>query len=260
MMPDGRIGVVDFGMVGRLSTRAVDELGNLLVAALTGDTGSVSRELLNMDVLDEQVNLRAFEADLTDLFLRYRKLPLARIDMKSIITGVFNLVHEYQIRIPSDYMMLAKALITYEEVGRALDPSYDMVEAVTPYIKKLTRSRFDPERAARSVTRGIGDIREIINILPFEMRQIVRKLRKGNLIVPLEHRGLEHLINEIDRSSNRLSFALIIAALIVGSSLLIRADVGARIFDVPLLGLLGFLFAGVLGIWLVIGILRSKRL
>jgi ubiquinone biosynthesis protein len=260
VMPDGRIAPVDFGMVGRLSGRTVDELGNLLVAAMTGDTESLGRELLNMDVLDEQVNLRAFEADLTDLFLRYRRLPLARINMKAIIAGVFNLVHTYQVRIPSDYMLLAKALVTYEEVARALDPEYDMVEAVTPYIKKLTRSRFDPKRAARSVSRGIGDLREIVNILPFELRRIVRKLRKGDLIVPLEHRGLENLINEIDRSSNRLSFALIIAALIVGSSLLIRADVGARIFDVPLLGLLGFLFAGVLGIWLVIGILRSKRL
>jgi len=173
---------------------------------------------------------------------------------------VFNLVHTYQVRIPSDYMLLAKALVTYEEVARALDPEYDMVEAVAPYIKKLTRSRFDPQRAARSVSRGIGDLREIVNVLPFELRRIVRKLRKGDLIVPLEHRGLEHLINEIDRSSNRLSFALIIAALIVGSSLLIRAEVGARIFNIPLLGLLGFLFAGVLGIWLVIGILRSKRL
>ena len=260
VMPDGRIAAVDFGMVGRLSGRTVDELSNLLVAAMTGDTESLGRELVNMDVLDEQVNLRAFETDLTDLFLRYRKLPLSRIDMKAIITGVFNLVHTYQVRIPSDYMLLAKALVTYEEVARALDPEYDMVEAVAPYIKKLTRSRFDPQRAARSVSRGIGDLREIVNVLPFELRRIVRKLRKGDLIVPLEHRGLEHLINEIDRSSNRLSFALIIAALIVGSSLLIRAEVGARIFNIPLLGLLGFLFAGVLGIWLVIGILRSKRL
>lgn len=260
VMPDGRIAAVDYGMVGRLSGRAVDELANLLIAAMAGDTESVSRELLNMDVLGEQVNLRTFEADLTDLFLRYRRLPLARIDMKAIITGIFNLVHEYQVRIPSDYMLLAKALITYEEVARGLDPGYDMVEAVTPYVKKLARSRFDPSRAAKTVTRGIGDVREIVNILPFELRRIVRKLRKGDLIVPLEHRGLEHLINEIDRSSNRLSFALIIAALIVGSSLLIRADVGAKIFDLPLLGLLGFLFAGVLGIWLVIGILRSKRL
>ncbi len=260
VMPDGRIAPVDFGMVGRLSDRAVDELANLLIAAMAGDTESVSRELMNMDVLGEQVNLRAFEADLTDLFLRYRRLPLGRIDMKVIITGLFTLVHEYQVRIPSDYMLLAKALITYEEVARALDPEYDMVEAITPYVKKLTRSRFDPQRAAKNVTRGISDIREIVNVLPFELRRIVRKLRKGELIVPLEHRGLENLINEIDRSSNRLSFALIIAALIVGSSLLIRADVGAKIFDVPLLGLLGFLFAGVLGIWLVIGILRSKRL
>jgi len=258
--PDGRIAAVDFGMIGRISGRAVNELTNLLIAAFGGDTGAMTRELMNMEVLDERVNLRAFEADMTDLFYRYRHLPLGRINMKAIISDVFSVVNEYRVRLPSEYMMLAKALVTYEEVARALDPGYDMIEALTPYVKRLTRSRFDPARAARSMTQGLGDVREILSILPFEFRRILRKLRRGELIVPLEHRNLENLINEIDRSSNRLSFALIIAALIVGSSLLIRADVGARVFDIPLLGLLGFSFAGVLGIWLVIGILRSRRL
>jgi len=257
---DGRIAVVDFGMIGRLSGRAVDELAGLLIAAFAGDSGSVARELMNMEVIDERVNLRAFEADLTDLFYRYRHLPLGRINMRAIIGDVLNVVYEYRVRLPSDYMLLAKALITYEEVACALDPDYDMVGALTPYVKRLTRSRFDPTRAVKSIMQGLGDIRGIVNVLPFELRRIVRKLRRGELIVPLEHRGLENLIGEIDRSSNRVSFALIIAALIVGSSLLIRADVGARVFNVPLIGLLGFLFAGVLGIWLVIGILRSRRL
>ncbi len=258
--PEGKIAAVDYGMVGRLSGRAVDELGNLLVAAFAGDTVTIGRELLNMDLIDDRVNLRTFEADLTDLFYRYRRLPLSRVNMRAIITDVFTVVSEYKIRLPSDFMMLAKTLVTYEEVARALDPDYDMVEALAPYVKQLTKARFDPGRVAKSISRGIGDIREIINVLPFELRRIVRKLRRGDLIVPLEHRGLEALINEIDRSSNRLSFALIIAALIVGSSLLVRAEVGVKVFDIPLVGLLGFLFAGVLGIWLVIGILRSKRL
>ena len=258
--PDGRIAAVDFGMIGRLSGRAVNELSNLLIASFAGDTDAVTRELVNMEVVDERVNLRAFEADLTDVFYRYRRLPLGRINMKAIISDVFSIVHEYRVRLPSEYMMLAKALMTYEEVARALDPGYDMVGAITPYIKRLTRSRFDPARAARSMAQGLGDVREMLSILPFEFRRIVGKLRRGELIVPLEHRKLENLINEIDRSSNRLSFALIIASLIVGSSLLIRADVGARVFDIPLLGLLGFLFAGILGVWLVIGILRSRRL
>ena len=258
--PDGRIAAVDFGMIGRLSGRAVNELSNLLIASFAGDTDAVTRELVNMEVVDERVNLRAFEADLTDVFYRYRRLPLGRINMKAIISDVFSIVHEYRVRLPSEYMMLAKALMTYEEVARALDPGYDMVGALTPYIKRLTRSRFDPARAARSMAQGLGDVREMLSILPFEFRRIVGKLRRGELIVPLEHRKLENLINEIDRSSNRLSFALIIASLIVGSSLLIRADVGARVFDIPLLGLLGFLFAGILGVWLVIGILRSRRL
>jgi len=258
--PDGRLAAVDFGMVGRLSSRTVDELGSLLIAAFAGDTTSVARELMNMEVVDERVNLRAFEADLTDLFYRYRHLPLGKIDMRGIIGDIFNLVHEHKVRLPSDFMLLAKALMTYEEVARALDPEYDMVGALTPYAQRLTRSRFDPARAAKSLTQSITDIREIVGLFPFEIRRIVRKLRRGELIVPLEHRNLENLVSEIDRSSNRLSFALIIAALIVGSSLLIRADVGARIFNVPLIGLLGFLFAGVLGVWLVIGILRSRRL
>ena len=254
------IAPLDFGMMGRLSETLMDELSDLLIAIVTWNPKGIVKVYQKAGVLSEGTDFKSLETDLTEFLYRYHRIPLARIDMKSLINDAFDLIHRHKIKIQSELMLFGKALATYEEVGRMLDPEFDFVTEMIPYVKKLSRRKFRPKIILRDITTTLQDLRDLLVPLPFDLQMITEKLRKGELGFSLQHKGLEKFILEMERSSNRISFSLIIAALIVGSSLIMRLEVGPYLFGYPLLGIFGYVFAGILGIWLVIAILRSGRI
>jgi len=254
VLPGNVIAPVDFGMMGRLSPEMMSQLSGLLVAAFHRDVDELSR------LVEENIDLMAFKLDLTDLIDKYTGLPLSRIDMRGVMEDLFHISHRYQFRIRSEYMLLARALITYEEVGRLLDPEYNFLVEAEPFVKDVLKRRFQPQQLLRELIKTGRDFHRLVSIFPQEMSSILKKVRRGELALEFRHRGLERLINELDRSSNRLAFSLIIAALIVGSSMIMRLEVGPFLFGYSVIGIAGFLIAGMLGLWLAIAILRSGRL
>ncbi len=118
----------------------------------------------------------------------------------------------------------------------------------------------DPRRKAREIIRTVRDYQSVLRSLPGDFEEIIAKVKKGQMLVSIHHEGLNRFILEMDRSSNRLSFSLIIAALVIGSSLIMRLDTGPTLIGLPVFGLAGYVIAGILGLWLVIAILRSGRI
>ncbi len=251
---------VDFGMMGKLSESAMDEMSDLLIAVVTWDAREVVKVYEKAGIIGEGANLKALEADFNDFLYRYHKIPLSRLDMKTIVNDLFNIIHRYDIHIQSELMLLGRALVTYEEVARMLDPDYDFITQAIPFVKKLAGRKYKFKVVLKDLMRGLHDLRDFLVEFPFELRKITRKAGRGELSVTLQHKGLEKLILDIDRASNRISFSLIVAAIIVGSSLIMRMDVGPYLLGYPLLGIAGYIIAGLLGIWLVIAILRSGRM
>ena len=260
VLPGNIIAPVDYGMMGRLSPEMMSQLSELLVALFHRDVDELARLYLEMGLVEEDIDLMALKLDLTDLIDTYTGLPLNRINMQGVMEDLFFLSHRYQFRIRSEYMLLARALVTYEEVGRMLDAEYNFLSEAEPFVQDLVKRRFHPERILRELVRTGRDLHRLISLFPQEMSSILKKVRRGELALEFRHRGLDRLINELDRSSNRLAFSLIIAALIIGSSMIMRLEVGPFLFGYSVLGIAGFLIAGVLGLWLAIAILRSGRL
>jgi ubiquinone biosynthesis protein len=254
------IAPVDYGMMGRLSDTTMDELADLLIAVVNWYPEGIVKVYQDVEVIGEEVNLRALEADIADFLYKYHKIPLARLNMKTLINEAFDIIRRHDIRIQSDLMLFSKAIITYEEVAKMLDPEYDLVTQMIPYAKKLAYRKFRPRALFKDVLATSADLRELLVRSPFELKRIIKKLGKGRLSFTFQHKGLERLILELDRSSNRVSFSLIIAAIIVGSSLIMRLETKYTLFGYPLFGVLGYIFAGVLGVWLVVAILRSGKL
>jgi len=254
------IAPVDYGMMGRLSETTMNELADLLICVVTWHPGGIVKVYQDMEVVGEEVNLRALEADLADFLYKYHKIPLSRLDMNTLMNEAFEIIHRYDIQIQAELMLFSKALMTYEEVAKMLDPEYDLVTQMIPYVKKLAYRKFKPKALLRDLFTASVDLRDLLVTFPFELKRIVKKLGKGRLSFTFQHKGLDKLILELDRSSNRVSFSLIIAAIIVGSSLIMRLETKYTLFGYPLFGILGYIFAGVLGVWLVIAILRSGKL
>jgi ubiquinone biosynthesis protein len=260
VLPGNVIAPVDFGMMGRLSPGMMAQLSELLVAIFQRNVDELGRLYLEMGIIDEKVDLTGFKLHLADLVDKYTGIPLNRVDMRSVVEDLFQISHRFQVRIRSEFMLLGRALGTYEEVGRKLDPEYNFLSEAEPFVRKMLWRRFDPQRILRELLQTGRDFHRLLSLMPQELGSILRKVRQGELALEFRHMGLDRLITELDRSSNRISFSLVIAALIVGSSLIMRLEVGPFLFGYSILGIAGFLFAGLLGLWLVIAILRSGRL
>ena len=254
------IAPLDFGMVGSLSDSQMEELGDIVASFVEGDVRKIVRVLLETEIVDEKVNLRRLEIDLSSLLQKFKRQPLGRLNMRDLFWDAYQIFKRYDMRARAELMLLSKGLVTYEELARSLDPDFQMAEQIKPYVAKLIKKRFSPGKFVKDAVSGFSDMRKLAGGLPFEVKRILQKSRKGEMSVELRHRDLDKLILELDRSSNRVAFAMVIAAIIVGSSMILRLEIGYKIFGFSALGLLGFLMAGVLGIGLVIAIIKSGRL
>jgi len=238
----------------------MNELADLFITIISKDAGAIIRTLQNSGVVPDEVNIKMFEQDISELIVKYYHISLSKIDMRTATDDFFTLAQTHKIKFQAEFMLLGKALITYEELARTLYPQFNFFAEVVPYIKKLTARKYKPANFMKDLLRIADEWRWLLVEAPREWRKIAGKLSKGELQVQMHHKGLETLIRELDRSSNRVSVSLLVAALIVGSSMIMTVEKGYMIFDLPLLGLIGYLFAGVLGIFLIISILRSGKL
>jgi len=254
------IAPVDFGMIGILDEEIVRQLGIVFTAIVKKDVDMLVNVLLNIGLAPEPVDRNTFRLELADFLERYYELPLKQLIIRIIINDLMGIIRRYRLRFPPELVMMAKALMINQGVGTMLYPEFNIIEHARPYVQKLMMRRLDPARQLKEFSKLIGETAMFFKKLPSDLQEILSKMRKDELGIRFEHRGLERLIGEFDRSSNRLSFAMIIAALIIGSSLVFQTGAGPKLFGYPLLGLAGFLAASILGIWLLVGILRSGRL
>jgi ubiquinone biosynthesis protein len=186
-------------------------------------------------------------------------VALGNLPIGELLRDVFGVMARHRLRMPADLLLLARALVTSEGVGRQLDPTFNMAETARPLIERVLRERMSPSALVERASEFAHDAADIVQTLPRGVLEIIEKVRTDRFQIQFVHRNLEHFVREMDRSSNRLSLAVLVAALIVGSSLIFQAKSGPAMFGYPALGMVGFLTAGLLGLWLVVLILRSGR-
>ncbi|HET9372999.1 MAG TPA: AarF/ABC1/UbiB kinase family protein [Vicinamibacterales bacterium] len=259
VLPDHVIAFLDFGMVGRLDADLRDALARVIRAVAMRDADRLARLALEIAETRGDTDVRALRQDLAALIATYGDVAIGDLSLGGVLRDVVNAAAKHQLRLPSNLMLLIKSVVTIESVGRDLDPAFKMVEHARPMAERVWRAQHSPQvlapRAIRATRRSI----ELLADLPRQADGLLRKARDGRLEVQFVHRNLDHFVREMDRSSNRLSFAVVIAAILIGSSLVMHAgSQGAAGY--PTLGLAGFVIAGVLGVGLAIGIVRSGRL
>ena len=252
--------MLDFGMVGRIGEDLRQQLVDLLLAVLARDADRIISQLLYSGELTEDVNIRDLKRDLTDFIDDYYEIPLHEINAGKLLGAFIEILSHYRIKFPADLMLLAKALVTMEGVGRQLDPNFNMIGHLKPFMEKLVRERTSASGIAREAGRSLLAYGSLLRNLPRDLKELINRLNRNKFKIDLEHRGLDKLITDLDKASNRISFSLLISALIVGSSLIMQTNKGPMLFEFPILGFLGYSIAGFLGLWLAIAILRSGRL
>jgi ubiquinone biosynthesis protein len=240
--------------------QAREDFADLIFAYLGRDEKKVAQVLLRIMEYDEEPNRRALEKDVADFLEGALYPPLEKAPIAGLLKVLLQLIQRHRLRIPADIFLMIKALATTEAVGYALDPEFDLAGKAEPFIRRIVMERLNPRRLLGEFLRSGGDLIQLIKEIPGETRDILQQIRQGKLKIGFEHRGLENFAFHVDRASNRIAFSLVIAALIVGSSIIIQTRIGPYLFGFSILGLFGFLIAGILGLWLLISILRSGRL
>ncbi len=255
-----RVCFLDYGMVGRIDEDLKFQLVDLLVAILQRDAEKVIALLLYSGDLTDEVNTKNLKRDLSEFIDDYYEIPLHEINAGRMLSEFVEILNRYRIKFPADLMLLAKALVTIEGIGRQLDPEFNMISHLKPFMETLLRDRLTPGSISREMIRTVQSYGALAKNLPRDLKEFINRVNRNKFKIDLEHRGLEKLITDLDKSSNRLSFSLLIAALIVGSSLIMQTEKGPLLLGFPVLGFLGYSIAGFLGLWLAIAILRSGRL
>ncbi|AJF07163.1 2-polyprenylphenol 6-hydroxylase [Geoalkalibacter subterraneus] len=260
ILPDNVICLLDYGMVGRLDEPLKYRLVDLLSAILQRDVDRIISLMLYSGDISDETDLKSLRRDLSEFIDDYYETPLGELNVGRLLMEFVDLMNAYRIKFPSDLMLLAKALVTMEGIGRQLDPEFNMIEHLRPFMEKLIRERLSPGNVSKEVLGVLQSYGSLFKTLPRDMKEFINRVNRNKFKIDLEHRGLEKLMNDLDKASNRLSFSMLIGSLIVGSSLIIQSDKGPQLFGFPVLGIFGYTIAGFLGLWLAFAILRSGRL
>ena len=259
VLPCNVIAIIDFGMVGRIDRETMNDLADVLMALTGFKTDGIVRGLQKMDIVGPDADTKKIRKEINLLIDRYYGLELHELEVGKILTDVMEIIRKNNIRIPSEFALLFKTLITAEGTARSLDPDFNVVEHIQPFVEALVRKKYSPGRIIKDGAGFVENSLDMIRKFPDNVDWLFKSLKQGKLYIGLEHRGLEKMDATIDRASNRLSFSLIISSMIVGSSFVMSMDRGPFIFGYSAFGIIGFLFAAVLGLGLVISIIRGGR-
>jgi ubiquinone biosynthesis protein len=256
---DERICLIDWGMTGRLTERDRFKLIYLLKSVLEKDGEAMVHALLRICNADDAIDQSELERDLLDILDSHYAVPIKDMKIGQLLLAITEILRTYRLELPPDLVIMIKALVTAEGSARAIYPELDVVSEAKEQISELAVERYKPESIWRSLRFTFSQFYNLQKVLPKRMENILTKADQGDLTFGFWHKNLEGLVNTLDNITNRLSYAIIIAAMIVGSSMIITTGVKPLLFGFPALGVIGYLISGLVGLWLILNILRGRK-
>jgi ubiquinone biosynthesis protein len=264
VMSDGKIGLMDFGIVGRVSPELREIIANTLLALINKDFDKLVDQYIELGYVQEELDLgnfrKEFKADISDFLEPLYGLTLKELNFAEYVDTITHLSLKHNMKIPSDLLLINKAMLIVENICRELDPDFDFISAAEPYAAKLVKQRISPSWIYEKARKNAAEVAEFAVLFPKQMRQIIRKILRDDIHMKLTHIGLDKLIRDMDRSSNRIAFSMVVSAIILSSAIMHATGVGPKIFGMSVLANISFIVAFFLGIWLLISIIRSGRL
>ncbi len=258
VLPNNVICPVDFGIMGYVDQYSRDVFIDLIAATVTQNTAQVSRLLLELTDYDEEPDLRALEKDIAGFAgLYFTDTSLKQINMGKMLQDIVQIALNHRLRLFPETFLMLKAFAAVEGVAQTLDPNFDMAGHAAPYIRKAKAARFSPSRLSDDVSRVSVESLKLFQNIPRESLAIIRQLRKGQLVLGFDSPRLERILTTHQRAGNKIALSIIVAALIIGSAMLLSFKVPPMLFGISLMGLSGGIAAGLIGFLLVASILKN---
>ena len=255
---DNRLCFLDWGMVGHLTRRLRFGLAEFWTAAVEQDAErivQIATTLARPDTKPAEMNV--MEKEITIALREELNFAVGRQELGRAMVRLLNIFGRHGVSLSEDYTLMAKAVLSIEEVGRSLDPDFDLREHTKPVLAELFRSEAGPKAITRRLREMLRDTAEGLRDLPMELRRLVRRLEHDDFTINFQHRGLEQMDNSVKSASNRLTIGVIIGSLIIGSSMIVTTGIHPLLFGYPALGIVGYLISALLGLYIVWGIIRK---
>ncbi|MCL0048065.1 AarF/UbiB family protein [Dehalococcoidia bacterium] len=259
-LPGNVVCFLDYGMMGGISMKDRGYLSGILTGVVNQDAARITKTLLQLSATPHLKDADKLEYEIQALLEQYSYRSLKSMNMGLILSQLISLIISYRLKVPSHFYLLTKALITIEGAGRMLDPDFDMVTHAKPFAKKLLKERMNPLKLTKDLYLSAIDLSVLLRDLPSEVREILTQLKGGKIRIEFEHKGLEPIQETHNQISNRIAFAIVLAALLMSSALIVLAGIPPQWNGVPMIGIVGFLGAGIMGFWLLISILRHGKM
>lgn len=257
-LPGNRIAFIDFGMVGRLTEERRTQLILLLLGLVQHEPERVAAVMLDW-AGDGAVDESSLILEIQTFVDQYHGLPLKQLKLGAMLNDVVAILRAHRIALPADLALLIKAFITLEGMGRELDPDFDMAGEAMPMLERALRARYTPAALIRRGWRSASEMLGLIADLPHDLSRLLRAARRGRLEIHIDVANLKHVGNQLDGAANRLVVGIVVAALIIGSSIVMTVPGGPTLLGLPVFGLLGYLGAAAGGVWLLLSIWKSSR-
>ncbi|MCE5185351.1 MAG: hypothetical protein LLF76_04415 [Planctomycetaceae bacterium] len=260
ILKDNVLAPLDFGQVGRLTKQDRLLLEQMVLAIVDNDAAKMVHGLEQAQVVDEDTDLTELTRDLEDILETYENMPLKDIPLGEAIRRAFDVMRHNKIEPPRDFTLMLKSLMTIEAFATEMDPEFQIIEHLKPYARRFTFEQIRPKAVLRQFRTAARSTQELAARLPDDVLSILGKFRRGRFKLHIHHEHLEELEETLDVSSNRVSFSVIIAALLMASSFLVPQEgtvLGLVSFQT--LGIIGYLAAAFMGIWLLISIIRYRK-
>ena len=256
-----QIGLVDFGQAGKLSDDDISKMTALFIDAAAENVDVLAKRLGELGVRYERSREAELQAELRELYYKYYGARLAEIDPMQVIREAFALIYSQNLRLPTRFVILDKAIATLASVTTELHPDFNVFEVAKPYARDLMMHRYTPHRMLRRATKETRALAQVIRETPYQWHDVLEQARHGQLELVFRHKGLDELAHKLDVVFNRLVVALVVAGGLIGSSLIgIFAKNGPHVMGLHVISFIGFLLSGILGVWLLIGVVKSGRL
>jgi ubiquinone biosynthesis protein len=264
VMEDGRVCFMDFGIVGWVTEETKATLASTFVSLLKKDYDGLVENYVELGYLPEDADVdtfrREFKADLVDLIEPLYGVAIKEINVAEYLDLVIQLAAKHRLIVPSDLLLINKTFMLLENILRELEPEFNFIDAAEPYAEKIAKEKYSPKKAIERVSKELADFGDTLVLFPRQFRQILRKFIRDEIRIKIVPLGLDNFIKDMDRSTNRIAFAMVVSSIIISSAIMHATGVGPMVYGFSSLGIITFVGAFFLGLWLLISIIRSGRM
>lgn len=259
MMYDKRIAYIDFGAMGQMMPSEMEQLEDLIVNFVLKDARRVIKNIKRLAISYEIKDERALEREIYEIFTILNSSALKEVNAGTILNRLKSILANNNVLMPEYIYLLMRGVSLIEGIGKQLNPDMNITDSIKPYAAKLAQNRLAPKKLLKKGLNNIRILAEGFQNLPEDATLLLEKVKDDKLIINHHVFEMEAMRKTVKNATNRLTYAIIIAALSIGSSILMMAEIPPLLFGNSVLGLLGFLISGILGILIIFSIWQKDK-